>query len=74
MPTTTREAATRGMRAMSRDGVIPPCGRASAGADATYEPCDAAMAHRRKAPAWKLPPNRNALSKQWVASAALAYM
>lgn len=62
---------------MSRDGIIPPASgplRMGAGADVSYEPDDTAMAHRHHSPAWKLPPNRNALSKQWVGSAALAYM
>ncbi|KAG1676043.1 hypothetical protein FOA52_014908 [Chlamydomonas sp. UWO 241] len=77
MSSTTRAEATMGMRAMSRDGVIPPASgplRMGAGADVSYEPQDQVMAHRHKSPAWKLPPNRNALSSNWVSSAALAYI
>jgi hypothetical protein len=60
---------------MSRDGVVPPAATKTLEAvDVMYEPDDTKMAHRHRAPGWKLPPNRNAQSKAWISSAALAYM
>jgi hypothetical protein len=62
---------------MSKDGVIPPASgplRMGAGADVVYEPDDRVQAHRPRSPSWQLPPNRNARSKAWISSAALAYL
>ncbi|GAX75907.1 hypothetical protein CEUSTIGMA_g3350.t1 [Chlamydomonas eustigma] len=74
--TATRETETKGMRAMSRDGIIPPASgplRMGAGADVVYKPDDSVQAHRIRSPAWRLPTNRHEGSKSWIASAALAY-
>lgn len=62
---------------MSDGKVIPPAAVAvliSAGADKIYDTHDDAQAHRRRTPSWGLPPNRAALSKQWAATAATAYL
>ncbi|KAJ9531686.1 hypothetical protein QJQ45_021831 [Haematococcus lacustris] len=40
-----------------------------------HDPADfLSQGHRPRSPSWQLPPNRAALSKQWVSAAALAYL
>ena len=77
MSQTTRAAGTMALRVMATDGVIPPASgplRMGQGADTTYEPDDLVQGHRHRTPAWSLPPNRTALSKQWISTAAMEYL
>ncbi len=78
---TTRAQEIAGLRVVADGKVIPPASaplakiRPSQGADAFYEPPpDTVMGHHPRTPAWQLPPNHVALSKQWVSAAALAFI
>ena len=76
-PKTSRAVETQGLRAMSRNGVIPPASgplRLGAGADVFYDPRDEVQGHRKRAASARLPPNRHAGSSGWITSAALAYL
>eukprot|EP00798_Chlamydomonas_sp_ICE-L_P005555 gene5555-4191_t len=74
----TRAGVTMGLRVMSVEGVVAPASGPlimGAGVDiGTYDPRDEVQGHRLRSHSTTLPPNRNALSKQWVNSTALAYM
>jgi hypothetical protein len=60
---------------MADGKVIPPAAVSVLSAhDLTYSPHWQAEAHRRRDPSWALPPNRSALSKQWIQAASTAYL
>jgi len=69
------------MRIASHGKTIPPASaplqkiRPQQAADVMYEQTDPTVqGFNKRAPAWTLPPNRAALSKQWISAAALAYV
>ncbi|KAF5842234.1 hypothetical protein DUNSADRAFT_8633 [Dunaliella salina] len=78
---TTRAQEVQAMRAASDGKIIPPASaplqkiRPMQAVDVVYEAPDPTVegSHPR-APAWKLPPNRVAASRQWISAAALAYV
>ena len=76
-PRTSRAVETQGLRAMSRNGIIPPASgplRLGAGADVFYEPRDEVQGHRKRASSARMPPNRHAGTTGWITSAALQYL
>lgn len=63
------------MRAISNPRITPPAAvRIKPSTDLVYDYDMAVEGHRGRKPAWGLPPNRNALSQQWMEAAATAYM
>jgi hypothetical protein len=66
--TGSRSAAAACLRVMGVGSVVPPAtaGVRSAGTELKYDPRDEALGHRRKAPAWQLPPNRTAMSAKRI--------
>ncbi len=73
---TTRAEAARGLRAMAASGVIPPAAVAvrTSEAELLYDPDLSVLAHVRRAPATRLPPNLAALSRKWARAAARAVL
>uniref|UniRef100_A0A7S3QXA0 Uncharacterized protein n=2 Tax=Dunaliella tertiolecta TaxID=3047 RepID=A0A7S3QXA0_DUNTE len=78
---TTRAQEVQAMRAAADGKIIPPASaplqkiRPMQAADVIYEtPDPTVQGSHPRAPAWKLPPNRVAASRQWISAAALAYI
>ncbi|GIL57327.1 hypothetical protein Vafri_12588 [Volvox africanus] len=73
--TATREASCHAMRVIAKPNVAPPAAvMVKPANDLSYDYNIEIEGHRGRPPAWALPPNRNALSQQWMAAAATAYL